>query len=144
MLAREFTATPEDASAEVGDVARFSCGIESVPPADVVWEKDGRPLDDVDVDVDDASDDASDARDPHRQPPRSVLSTQLFPLFLCSFTFSFSFSFLFFFFWKLVAFEIWRFSSVSVSIRVQCRFLPGFIGSYRVLLAFTGFYELGH
>ena len=136
MLAREFTATPEDASAEVGDVARFSCGIKSVPPADVVWEKDGRPLDDVDVDVDDASDDASDARDPHRQPPRSVLSTQLFPFFLCSFTFSFSFLFCFVFFFG----NLWP-SKFGDFRRFRFQFESN-VGFYRVLLDLTGFYWL--
>ena len=76
-----------------------------------------------------------------RPGPSSQLNFFLFFYVLLLFLFLFLFCF---FFWKLVAFEIWRFSSVSVSIRVQCRFLPGFIGSYRVLLAFTGFYELGH
>ncbi|XP_057376033.1 protogenin-like isoform X2 [Daphnia carinata] len=44
VLAREFTTWPNDATAEMGDPVRFACEIESVPEAEITWEKDGVPV----------------------------------------------------------------------------------------------------
>ncbi|XP_065581369.1 protogenin B-like isoform X2 [Artemia franciscana] len=44
-LAREFLESPNDHSANLGDNVRFQCAIESWPPANLTWEKDGKPLD---------------------------------------------------------------------------------------------------
>lgn len=43
-LGRDFTSWPSDFEAEVGDVARFECRIESVPEPSITWEKDGEPV----------------------------------------------------------------------------------------------------
>ena len=43
-LGRDFTSWPSDFEAEVGDVARFECRIESVPEPFITWEKDGEPV----------------------------------------------------------------------------------------------------
>ncbi|KAI9554326.1 hypothetical protein GHT06_019598 [Daphnia sinensis] len=44
VLAREFTTWPNDATVEMGDPVRFACEIESVPEAEITWEKDGVPV----------------------------------------------------------------------------------------------------
>ncbi len=44
VLAKEFTTWPLDATVETGDPARFACEIESVPEAEITWEKDGAPV----------------------------------------------------------------------------------------------------
>lgn len=44
MLAKEFTTWPNNATAETGDPTRFACEIESVPEAEITWEKDGVPI----------------------------------------------------------------------------------------------------
>lgn len=41
VLAREFTTWPNDATVEMGDPVRFACEIESMPEAEITWEKDG-------------------------------------------------------------------------------------------------------
>lgn len=54
VLAKEFTTWPLDATVETGDPARFACEIESVPEAEITWEKDGAPV---------ASDQSTDRND---------------------------------------------------------------------------------
>ena len=44
VLDREFASWPVDVEAEVGDAARFSCWINSVPEAEISWERDGQAL----------------------------------------------------------------------------------------------------
>ncbi len=44
VLAREFTTSPNNVTAVAGDPVRFHCEIESVPEAEITWEKDGSPI----------------------------------------------------------------------------------------------------
>ena len=52
-MAREFTTSPDNVTAQVGDSVRFSCEIESVPDASITWEKDGVAISAINQDDDD-------------------------------------------------------------------------------------------